>query len=159
MERKDVSRHARAGACTAVAGAAAALMLVLLVLVGAGCGLGHPHHAHHLLNEASAERGVDARVGDTLTVLLAEVPGPGYRWESVADGAPALAQQPGAATREGTPADTAAGREVVGGPRTAEWTYLAQAAGQARLRYLYRRPWESEVEPARTCEIAVRIKP
>lgn len=49
--------------------------------------------------------------------------------------------------------------EMVGGKGTEAWLFSAIAPGDQLLRFLYRRPFEPNVSPARTFEFTVRIKP
>ncbi len=49
-------------------------------------------------------------------------------------------------------------KELVGGPVAKTWLLQAGRAGQTSLTLLYRRPWEKEVPPARSCVIFLDIR-
>jgi inhibitor of cysteine peptidase len=48
--------------------------------------------------------------------------------------------------------------EVVGGKGTESWLFTAIAPGEQPMRFLYRRPFEPNISPARTFAFTVRIK-
>ena len=90
---------------------------------------------------------IDAKVGEIFSVELESVPGAGYQWDAdIAESNVELVEKEIAAADQGT----------IGGSGKEVFKLKPNAAGDADLRFVYKRPWESSA--AETLEIKVRVK-
>lgn len=81
--------------------------------------------------------------GQVLEIALEGNASTGYAWEIVEDGGPRLALQP----VPPRPEEQAQEPRMVGAPGIYRWRFEAVKPGQARIRLVYRRPWEEGVDP------------
>ena len=90
---------------------------------------------------------IDAKVGEIFSVELDSVPGAGYQWDAdVAEPGVELVE------KQVTPADNTS----IGGSSKEVFKFKSTAAGDAELRFVYKRPWENSA--AETVEIKLRAK-
>ena len=94
-----------------------------------------------------------AVIGDSVCVMLEENPSTGYTWEYAEEPAGVL-EFIEARTFEQEGADP----KMVGAPVTKVWKFTAVKEGEVTLRYVYRRPWETEAEPVETIEYRIQIE-
>jgi inhibitor of cysteine peptidase len=105
-----------------------------------------------MLAASDSGRTVELARGDELVVSLEANPTTGFRWE-MADAASSVLVAAGEPSFEPRGATS-----VVGAGGVETWRFRAERAGQGVLRFVYRRPFEPGVAPAREVryEIAVR---
>jgi inhibitor of cysteine peptidase len=96
---------------------------------------------------------VTMRVGQVLEIALMSNASTGYQWEFTSDGAPVLSRTTGPATPP--PMDTQP--PMPGAPSLARWWFRADKAGEATVRMVYRRSWET-VPPAEAVEYRVIVR-
>jgi predicted secreted protein len=95
------------------------------------------------------------RVGDVLRVrLLLGTPGTDHSWTVFSRPGDPL-QVNGEPVGERDPAD----EQRLAAPLSEVWTFRAGKEGRQMLHFEYRRPWESNVEPARTVTLDVTVAP
>jgi predicted secreted protein len=87
-------------------------------------------------------------VGDLLEVRLPGNPTTGYVWTATAI--------PEQLRRQGAPVHISDSQRVGAGGITS-FRFIVVAAGDVRLDLAYRRPWESQIQPARTCSIQLQL--
>jgi len=94
----------------------------------------------------------EAVVGDSVCVVLDENPSTGYGWEY-------RAEPEGLLDLIETQSFEAEGSDpnLMGAPVTTVWKFSAVSEGEVTLTYVYRRPWETDVEPVETIEYFIRI--
>jgi len=94
----------------------------------------------------------EAIVGDSICVVLEENPSTGYGWEYT-EGPEGLLDfvETKSFEREGVDP------KMVGAPITRVWKFSAVKEGEVTLTYVYRRSWETDVEPVETMEYLIRI--
>ncbi len=92
---------------------------------------------------------IEATVGDTFTIVLESNPSTGYEW---AIDVPAGSVRVAGSTFEAPPSDLvgAAGHQI--------FQLQAVAPDVVDLRFVYRRPWEPDVEPVHTRTFTVEIR-
>jgi inhibitor of cysteine peptidase len=93
------------------------------------------------------------RVGQVLEIALTANASTGYQWEFASDGSPVLAKTTGPATPP--PMDTQP--PMPGAPSIARWWFRAEKPGEARVRMVYRRSWET-VPPVEVVEYQVVVR-
>jgi inhibitor of cysteine peptidase len=104
-----------------------------------------------VVNEAYNRRSVRLAVGDTLVVALPTNPGTSYSWQVVSRSKSVLA-------RVGSTTKAKAVKSVrLGARKQKRFFFSAIKPGNARLRLVYRRPFE-QAEPAATFEVHIRVK-
>lgn len=96
---------------------------------------------------------VSMRVGQVLEIAQMANASTGYEWEFTSDGAPVLARTTGPATPP--PMDTQP--PMPGRPALARWWFRAEQPGEATVRMVYRRPWET-VPPVEVVEYRIRVQ-
>ena len=91
-------------------------------------------------------------VGDSICVVLEENPSTGYTWEYTEEpeGRLELTETRVFEGEESEP-------KMVGAPVTRVWKFTAVKEGEVTLRYIYRRPWETDVEPVDAVEYKINI--
>ncbi len=94
------------------------------------------------LSEQDSGTAISLRPGDSVVISLSSNPSTGYRWQADAANSPSIALQQGAplyvpGANAGMPG--AGGTEVI--------TLVAAEAGTADYRFVYARPWETDVTP------------
>lgn len=123
---------------------------IMLTAILAGCAA---QGARTVAIDSASHGGdrVSLRTGDTLLVRLRSTPGTGYSW---AQAEPA----PGELTLIDS---TFTGPEgtVVGAPGVQQFRFVAARVGSGTLRLVYRRVWETGVEPADSINISFRVEP
>lgn len=96
---------------------------------------------------------VSMRVGQVFEIALMANASTGYQWEFTSDGAPVLARTTGPATPP--PMDTQP--PMPGAPALARWWLRAEKPGEATVRMVYRRPWET-VPPVEVVEYRIQVE-
>ena len=90
---------------------------------------------------------IDANVGEIFSVELESVPGAGYQWDAdVAEPGVELVEKQVAPSDQG----------AIGGSGKEVFKFKPTEAGEAELRFVYKRPWENSA--TETVEIKVRAK-
>ncbi|MBN1883858.1 MAG: protease inhibitor I42 family protein [Deltaproteobacteria bacterium] len=94
----------------------------------------------------------EAIVGDSVCVVLDENPSTGYGWEYRAEpeGLLELIETKSFDPEGSDP-------KMVGASVTTVWKFSAVSEGEVTLTYMYRRSWETDVEPIETIEYLIRI--
>ena len=95
---------------------------------------------------------VRLEIGQLLEVRLPMQAGTGYSWAASGDSS-ALE------FIDEVTLNPFGGAPTVGGSQTQMFIYRAIGPGEARLRFAYRRPWESGVAPEKSVEQEVTIRP
>ncbi|MFI8483079.1 protease inhibitor I42 family protein [Pseudomonas sp. NPDC078700] len=90
--------------------------------------------------------------GQELIISLPSNPTTGFRWV-VRDAAPAVLTSLGPEVYS-NPEDAG----MVGSAGKSTWRYTAKSSGQGQLIMTYQRPWETDVEPAKTFDCTVKVK-
>jgi inhibitor of cysteine peptidase len=104
----------------------------------------------YTLTEADNGRTTKVERGSELLVRLEAVLGTGYTWVAApTDGA---LEPVGEAEVEATPAGG-----KVGGPQHLTFRFKAVRPGEANLKFEYRRPWEKDVQPAKSFAVHVVV--
>jgi predicted secreted protein len=78
---------------------------------------------------------IDAKVGEIFSVELESIPGAGYQWDADFDG-----QKVEIVKKEFVPPGTGA----IGGSGKDVFKFKPLAGGDTELRFVYKRPWETE---------------
>ncbi len=95
---------------------------------------------------------IDLKPGQKLQVTLDSNRSTGFSWSLESIDAKILQQA-------GEPVYLPESKhEVVGGKGTESWLFTAITPGDQPMRFLYRRPFEPNISPARTFAFTVRIK-
>jgi predicted secreted protein len=130
-------------------------VIALVTFLAAGCGAG-VDSAEGLLQLGEPDNGQSfaVGVGDTIEVMLPGNPTTGFEWAAAIseEDATLLEQQ-------GEPAyvSESSGETVVGGGGVYTFTFKTVAKGQAELKLVYARPFES-VPPEQTFTVALTIE-
>jgi inhibitor of cysteine peptidase len=144
--------NTRASKSFAIWASVLAVIVALVALTVAGCGSSKGTLA---LTEADNGRSFTAKVGDTISVVLAGNPTTGYLWEAaLADDATTLLTLVGEPAY--APDKVATG--VVGSGGMYTFTFSAAAAGQVELKLKYWRPFEAEANPLQTFSANITIE-
>jgi inhibitor of cysteine peptidase len=138
-----------------IAAAVLLLMVALVAITSAGCGASAQAAAGPLkLGEADNGKAYSVEVGDTVEVVIPGNMTTGYSW------AAALAEKDAALLQlVGEPAyapDSTDGK-LVGGGGSFTFTFKAVAKGEALLKLVYAKPWES-VAPEKAFSVTVTVK-
>ena len=131
------------------------LIVALTAMASAGCGSSANASGGSLkLGEADSGKTYTVKVGDTIEVIIAGNPTTGYAWTSALSEKDATLIQP-----VGKPAYASEASEstIVGAGGVYTFTFKAVAAGEAALKLLYSRSWES-VQPLQTFAVTLTIK-
>ena len=105
-------------------------------------------------SKVAAELGVTkAVIGDSICVVLEENPSTGYAWEYT-EAPEGLLEFIDTRSFEGEDADP----KMIGAPVTRVWKFTAVKEGEVTLRYVYRRPWETDVEPIDAVKYRILIE-
>lgn len=124
-------------------------MAVVPLLLLSGC-WPLPNGAAVRLTETDNGGQVTLAVGEILTVTLASNPSTGYAWEIAALDQTVLKNTDNTYQSDCLlPVPGCGGREV--------WTFEGVAPGTTTLRMEYRRPWETDSDPAETFEVEVTV--
>ncbi len=95
---------------------------------------------------------IELKPGQTLLVTLDSNRSTGFSWSVESMDGKLLSQS-------GEPVYLPASKhEMVGGKGTETWQFVAVAPGEQLLKFLYRRPFEPNISPARAFAFTVRIK-
>ncbi|MGN7833050.1 protease inhibitor I42 family protein [Pseudoxanthomonas sp. 22568] len=104
----------------------------------------------------AGETSTEARelaVGGFLDLALPANASTGYGWELIETGAPVLRRVDPSPVAEAAPASP----PMPGAGGVSRWRFVAERAGTAQLRLVYRRSWEKEVPPAREARYRVTV--
>jgi inhibitor of cysteine peptidase len=96
---------------------------------------------------------VTLKKGQILVVTLDASPGTGYGWAQIAAPEDILRQQGETELRQ----KIGTGRRV-GAPESEILRFEATAPGRTTLELAYRRPWETDVAPAKTYTLSVTVR-
>ncbi len=135
-----------------------AIVLVLILSIAAGvatgCTSANASAAPLKLAQSDNGKSFTVKVGDTIQVIIPGNPTTGYSWTATLSDKDAAVL-----VQNGEPAyvEEAADTEVVGAGGTFTFTFKALAPGQATLKLVYARPWES-VAPAQTFEVQITVE-
>lgn len=131
------------------------LIVALVAIASTGCGSTAGASTGPLkLSEADDGKAFTVEVGDTVEVVIAGNPTTGFEWmAAIGDKDSALIEQIGEA--EYVPDATDA--DVVGAGGTYTLTFKTLAEGEALLRLVYARSWES-VSPEKTFEVTLTVE-
>jgi inhibitor of cysteine peptidase len=118
------------------------IVVALVAITSAGCGSSANAADGPLkLGEADNGKAYTVKIGDTIEVIIPGNPTTGFAWTA------ALAAY----------STEASDGAVVGAGGTYTFTFKAAAAGEALIKLVYSRPWES-VAPEKTFTVTVTIK-
>jgi inhibitor of cysteine peptidase len=95
-------------------------------------------------------REITLQKGQTLTIKLEGNPTTGYSWE-VVESEDAILQQVGEPEFE-------AESDLLGAPGTQTLRFEAVETGQMELKLVYRRSWETDMEPLETFTVHVTVQ-
>ena len=147
MGRK--TRHAMIAAATVLS-----VIFVATAVLAAGCGSSPEAEETLTLRPSDDGKTFTVNVGDTIQVVIPGNPTTGYTWTAALDSKDAaLIQQVGEPQYE----PDATGSNLVGSGGTFTVTFEAVAKGQALLKLVYSRSWES-VEPAQIYTATLAIE-
>lgn len=137
-------------------GVAGVLVIIMALVAATAVGCGDEADASDALTLGKADNGktFTLEAGDTVKVILAGNPTTGYTW------AAALDETSAALLRlEGEPeyVQGTTDESVVGAGGTFTFTFTALKTGEATLKLVYARPWES-VQPLETFEVALTVE-
>lgn len=130
---------------------------VVFVLLGAlavaACGMASGGD-EVVLTDQDAGSEVSLAPGQTLEVRLESNPSTGFSWEALE--VPGVLKGPGAPVHEAASGD----EEVVGAAGIDVFTFTAaeQDTGEGELILVYRRPWETGVEPEAEYTLSVTVR-
>jgi len=128
------------------------MIVVLVAITSAGCGSPADAAPRPLkLGEADNSNAYTVKVGDTIEVIISGNMTTGFSW------AAALAEKDAALVQQvGEPA-YATNSTLVGSGGTFTLTFKAMAKGEAILKLVYVRPWETVV-PEKTFSATVTVE-
>ena len=119
--------------------------IIRFILIAAVISLPHLSIASDLkLDDKSCGSRQQLTVGDALEITLPGNPTTGYVWQASA--VPPLLQQQGEPLHQSN-------SKLIGTDGVTSFRFNVVSAGEANLVLIYRRPWEKEIPPARTCSI------
>jgi inhibitor of cysteine peptidase len=129
-------------------------IVALAAMASAGCGSSASASGGPLkLGETDNGKTYTVKAGDTIEVVIPGNPTTGYAWTSALSAKDAALIQP-----VGKPAYASAAKDgVVGAGGVYTFTFKAAAAGEALLKLVYSRSWES-VEPLQTFSVTLTIE-
>jgi inhibitor of cysteine peptidase len=122
----------------------------LLILVLTACTGGNEVKIDAAANGGS----VEVKNGQILVVALESNPTTGYAWE-VSEVDSGLLQLQGQSDYK---AGDTGGTLVVGAGGAESFRFLASGSGETTLKMVYRRSWETDVEPLQTFSVQVKVK-
>lgn len=115
----------------------------------------------HIHNVSVKDNGstINIRKGDGIYLSLEGAPSTGYSWELVDLDKNILEQQGDVIIRSIPPIKKPGGMEVevVGGPGTYDFSFIAVRSGETSLHLIYHRPWEKDIEPIDTFTLNIEI--
>lgn len=115
----------------------------------------------HILDISIKDNGskINLREGDGINLSLEGNPSTGYSWELVDLDKNILNQQGDMIVRNSTPAKKVGDTEVqvVGGPGTYNFSFIAIGSGETTLHLIYHRPWEKDIEPEEDFYLNVKV--
>ena len=130
---------------------AALIGLLAATVLVAGCGP-FAQTREVSLSESDDGSQVELKKGDTLVVTLEGNPTTGYLWE---------VEEPGSITgvlQQAGESEFKASSDALGAGGTETLRFKATDAGQATLKLVYHRPWETGVEPLETFQVQVTVR-
>lgn len=104
------------------------------------------------IGEAEAGETVQLAPGDTLVLSLPANPGTGYTWE-IQPPLDAEVLKP-----EGEPRSVQQDSGKTGAPVSLVFRFTAGKTGEATLKLIYHRVWETNTPPANTYEVTVKVQ-
>ena len=115
--------------------------------------------APHRIDGDDYTRGVDLVVGQLLEIPLYGNASTGYSWDRIGlpeEGSDEVLVDAGTASlRSSAPVSTMPG--AIGAGSTVVYRYRAARTGVTTLRLVYRRSWQTDVPPANTVTLTVRV--
>jgi len=128
------------------------LIILGIILIATGCGSSGPSGPSPIMvDENNTGSTVELHTGGRLKVILEGNPSTGYTWE-VATVDPSILRQD--CEPEFEPESN-----LIGASGKITMTFKAVSAGPTTLRLIYHRPWETDVPPLKTFEVAVVVRP
>jgi predicted secreted protein len=103
------------------------------------------------LDESDNGTAVSVKVGSTIKVVLTGNPTTGYGWT------PALSEADAKILQQQGDPEYVPDSNLIGAGGTYTFTFLAIATGDAQLKLVYLRPWES-VPPLKTFSVSVKVE-
>ena len=125
--------------------------MAVLLAITLGIGGCQSTMANKVVEQAQSGSSIELRVGQELQVKLRYTAGTGYVWEASDNDGTVLQQI-------GTPRNIPDEPGVIGGTGTQVDTFKAAGTGTVELKMVYRRPWETDVAPAKTFQVSVSVK-
>jgi len=127
------------------------ITVAVLALVGAlVLGACMPGPGGKEITKADNGKTVEVAKGSDVKVVLESNPTTGYKWEVKEVDASILKQAGEATFKADSDAMGAGGKET--------FAFNAVGAGQTTLKMEYRRPWETEAQPAETFAVTIVVK-
>jgi inhibitor of cysteine peptidase len=120
------------------------LSILFLVACGGGSGVA--------VGKAQNGGSVELETGSVLEVRLESNPSTGYSWQVVDLNGEVLVQKGDAEYK------SASVQPKLGSGGVEIFHFKASQPGEVVLKLVYHRPWETDVEPADTFELAVMVK-
>jgi inhibitor of cysteine peptidase len=131
------------------------LIVALAAMASPGCGSSANASGDSLkLSEADNGKTYTVKIGDTIEAIIPGNPTTGYAWTSALSEKDATLIQ---SLGEPAYASEASESTIVGAGGVYTFTFKAAAAGEAVLKLVYSRSWES-VEPLQTFAVTLTIK-
>jgi predicted secreted protein len=127
-------------------GALVAVLAVVVMAAISGCS----EQATPILGAEDGGREITLQKGQILTIELEGNPTTGYSWEAV-ESEGAILQQVGEPEFEPE-------SDLLGASGTQTLRFEAVETGQMELKLVYRRSWETDVEPLETFTVQVRVE-
>lgn len=127
------------------------MFVAVLLTLGIGTGGCQSTMASRVVEQSQSGSSIELRVGQELQVKLRYTAGTGYVWEASDNDGQVLQQV-------GTPRNVPDDPGVIGGTGTQVDTFRAAGTGTVELKMVYRRPWETDVAPAKTFQVSVSVK-
>lgn len=132
----------------------AAMVLLLASTIFAGCGTkedttDQDDNGSKVEEEKEITKEVETEVGEDFSVSLEGNPSTGYIWS--------LSEEPDTGLISLASKDIFDSGDMPGAPAMQVFNFDALAEGSTELKFEYSRPWETDVEPERTCTVSVMI--
>lgn len=122
-------------------------LLIIIITLATGCSPSKPA----ILSAADNGSHINMRVGEQIVITLEDNPSTGYTWE-------AKDLDTGMFTIAGEPTFISSNPGQVGSGGTLTLSFKAEKPGTGSLTLVYRRPWETGVNPIKTFTVNVTVK-